>query len=813
MSRRIAEFILKTRLWWLAVILLITLGFIYEIAVNLTVQTKFPDLLPQKHPFIKFHNTFRTNFGGANMVVMAVTVKRGDIYNYETLSKIAALNEEMIFLPSVDRYKVYSIADQKVKNVIVDAWGIKAPSLMWPLAPKSPEGIKKLKDAIYSNDMYYGGYVSCDGKSALLLADFFEENINYNLLYTELEKLRKKYEDENHRISIVGMPLLLGLVNQLIKQTMIIGGLILIIILILLLCFFSFSRRLIFIPMLNGIINGIWGLGMFSVFRFNLEPLMIVIPLLLICMAISHNLQLIKRYTEEYNEKKGKFETAVSTLEKMLLPNLAGIITDAMGIFIIAICPIPVFQRFGIVCGIWALLTVVLSLILGCIMLSYFSVSEDRIKKHMNKVGLIDYFTKFCEKCAIGGIKWNWSVIIITIALLVGFGIYIPQVYFGDVHEGSSILWPDSRYNTDAKVINGPFTGLQNTLLVVLEGKEKIEAKKGLPPKGGIEEELHKEAFYAEKESKDYIKIVCLPEAVKMAEEFQRKMILHPAVGGSISFVDLLKKVTMLLYLQDRKWDVLPGDYYKGVQNLHIIENTSRPGELDAYYTSDKQAMSIKIFVRDHKGETVFSVMNYAKNVIKEIEKKYPEAKVRFRLAGGVIGVEAATLATLKSFQKISFIMAILLVFIINVISFRSFVAGILLTIPLLVSNYIVLAYMAIQKIGITVSSYPVFSIGIGLGVDFGIYILARIVDEAVMTKNFQVGISNAIRHTGTSVVYIALTLVGGTIFWYFSDLMFQAYMGFLVGMILLIDMLSAIIILPVVVNLIKPKFIMAKIG
>ncbi|MFH0811944.1 MAG: MMPL family transporter [Pseudomonadota bacterium] len=807
MSKKIGEFILERRVWILGLMLLITLFFIYEIVTKFTSYTNFADLLPQKHPFVKTHNDFRKTFGGANKIALAVTVKEGDIYNYETLSKIIAINEDMIFFPGVDRYKIYSIGDQKVKNVITDAWGIKAPSLMWPVAPKTPEGIKALKEAIFSNDLYYGGFVSLDAKSALMVADFFEEKLDYLKAFEALEELRNKYEDSKHIISIVGPPMILGFVESALHQTFAIFTVSFVAIIIMLWTLFR-SIRGVVLPLVAAVASAIWGLGIFAVLRLNLEPLMLVLPVLVSAMGVSHMTQVLQRYEEEYEVLRDVRESCIRTFDVLFVPNLASLLSEAFGIVLIAICPIPIFLKFGLICGLWALQTLLFTLVLGPPILSF--LPPPKIKSDMAHRSLLDrLFSSAAQHLSYRKIRW--PMVIGSIILCVVCGYVGRNAYYGDVHEGSSVLWPDSRYNQDAKLINGPFTGLQNPMLVVLEGKGEAYAKKTLPP--GADGEFHKQitekAHMFLKGKQDLKRVICFPEVLKMAEAFQRKMASLPEVGATESFVDLLKKITMLLYLDDPNWNVLPGDYHAAAQNLHIIENTGRPGELDRYFTSDKQAMSIMIYVKDHKGDTIRNVIVKAKEFIEQINKEYTsEIKVNFRLAAGVIGTEGAVNEVLEEANLITFVLAAIGVWAVCAVIFRSAVAGLILLVPLIISNFVAIAYMAWRMIGLTVSTFPVFSVGIGLGVDYGCYIYARIQDEYKAGRDLESAIMAAIAGTGKTVAYIVLTVVLGVGFWYFSDLMFQANMGFMIGFIMVINAFGALLVLPAVVSIVKPKSI-----
>ena len=261
MGRKLGELLIKYRIVVLVVMLLVTVFFLWKVNNQLESYTTFSDLLPQKHPYVVTHNDFRKTFGGANAIAIGVTVKEGDIYNYETLTKIINITDEVMWVPGADRYKVLSIGAQKIKNVRTSATGgIEAPSLMWPTAPKTPEGIKDLKRAIYSNDLYYGTFASIDGKSALITCDFFEEKLDYLAAFEVLQQIRKKYEDSKHIVSIVGTPMILGFVVSALNQTFFIFSITFIAIVIMLWTLFR-SLRGVVLPLVAALTSAIWCYG------------------------------------------------------------------------------------------------------------------------------------------------------------------------------------------------------------------------------------------------------------------------------------------------------------------------------------------------------------------------------------------------------------------------------------------------------------------------------------------------------------------------------------------------------------------------
>jgi hypothetical protein len=183
-------------------------------------------------------------------------------------------------------------------------------------------------------------------------------------------------------------------------------------------------------------------------------------------------------------------------------------------------------------------------------------------------------------------------------------------------------------------------------------------------------------------------------------------------------------------------------------------------------------------------------------------------AHVSYRLAGGAIGVQAAVNEVINQSQIWNLVLALGGVFLCVMIQYRSIAAGLILTIPLCISNLIAFALMGIYQVGLTVSTYPVSSIGVGLGVDYGIYFLSRLVEEKQQTGDLNEALVNTLKSNGKSIVMIATTLTIGLIFWVFSTLKFQAQMGALLAVLLFLNMCGALFLVPSLVAIFKPKFL-----
>ncbi|MBW1825324.1 MAG: RND transporter, partial [Deltaproteobacteria bacterium] len=179
--KKLADFIIEKRIWFLASIFLISLFFIYLLK-DLKVYTKYDDLLPQRHEYIKLHNRIRSQFGGANIVNMVLQVREGDIFNPTTLQKIRDITDELYLIPGTDRFKVLSIAVNLLVDMVITPSGLDFTPLMFPEVPQTPEEIESLREKIYAS-VFYGNFVWFDSKKTLITADFFEDEIDYSVVF------------------------------------------------------------------------------------------------------------------------------------------------------------------------------------------------------------------------------------------------------------------------------------------------------------------------------------------------------------------------------------------------------------------------------------------------------------------------------------------------------------------------------------------------------------------------------------------------------------------------------------------------------
>lgn len=774
--KRFAEFIIRRRLLVLIFLLIVTFFFAYQLK-GLKISTNFDDLLPQNHSYVKMHNTFREIFGGANFLVMMLSVKEGDIFNIETLEKLKYITEELEGVPGVDRYKITSIATRKMKDPKYTEWGLVSTPLMHPHVPRNAEEMKKLKEAIFSNELYYGSYVSYDTQHTLIFADFFEEELDYKIVYKELERLRRETEDQNTVLSIVGHPMHLGIVANMINMmNLIMAGTALLMPIILFIVFRSVWAMVI-IP-LSGVISGIWGLGLMVLLGYSLDPLIFVLPFLVSLMAFRHSLQLYNRYYEEFEKTNDPLEAVRVIIEKMFMPGLTSIVTDAFGIAIIGITPIPMLQKMAFVCAFWSIVTVIIGLIMTPILLSYIPISR-RFRKHMEKQRQIDRERKgFTNRFADWLGPWligrgRYYVIIIIVFILAFSWYWSEKLIVGDAQVGSNLLWPNSRYNIDSVRINRN-QPLINPMSIVVAG-----------------------------EVKNAVQNIQVMEDIDRFTQYMKK---HSGAVFIQNILNYIKTIGQKIHEDDPSWKSLPVDEATANYFFYVASTTGDPGDMDKFVDYEDRTTNIIIFFKDKTGPTIKQAVATAKKYIQEMADLGEMA--HYEMAAGVIGVEAAINECVADKQLQTLLIALLGVFVFCTLNFRSFKAGLILVIPLAISNFMAFAYMAINQIGLTISTLPVSAVGIGLGVDFGIYLLARYEEEKELNASgsLESALTRTIQTYSKSIINIALTLCLGLLVWLLSGLKFQAQMGLMLAIILFLNCLGAVFLVPVLVMVFRYK-------
>ena len=278
------------------------------------------------------------------------------------------------------------------------------------------------------------------------------------------------------------------------------------------------------------------------------------------------------------------------------------------------------------------------------------------------------------------------------------------------------------------------------------------------------------------------------------------------SAGGTITFTNMIKTIYMMFHEGHPKWKILPREPRDLGQIGYLIRNNAAPGEMDQYVDYEWNNATITCYYKDYSNALIKNTIAKAKAFIAE----NPSDKVHFRLAGGMIGILAAVNEEVEYSYWVSMIAVFSVVFLLCMLTFKSVKIAIILIIPLALSQVLSEVFMLIYGIDLNINSLPVAAIAVGIGIDYGIYLMSRIVEEYQERGDYDMANHVALLTTGKAIIFTATTLVAGVIFWVFLDLKFQAEMGLLLALLMLLNMVAALTIIPAMMPILKPKFRMS---
>ncbi|HQA09476.1 MMPL family transporter [Zoogloea sp.] len=764
---RLIDLILQHRVPVVSAILGFTCVMAY-LAGQIEVKTVFSDLLPRNHPYVEVNNQFKQTFGGSNMVSIMLEVEQGDVFNPTVLAKVRQVTQALQKVEGVDTYQIASLASKKMKEVRASTEGIESKPLMWPGLPKDAGEIAVLREAVLNNPLVYGPYVSIDMRATLITADFIDGAVDYVKAYKQIEEIADAARGDGVLVRVVGEPILYGLVNHYLGETLrifmvTVGALVVLLLLI------TRTWHGTVLPLVTGLVSAIWALGAAKLMHFHLDPLVIVVAFLITAQAISNSVQLVSRFDDEVAAGASSAAAAArASLLNLFKPGMLAIVADAGCVLVVALTPIPMLEKISYIGTVWILSIMLSAMVLTPVLLSWCGVK----KRYAHPINVYPLLQKILGLCAaIVTSKLRFAVVAGAAVLFAVSSIYAFHLKVGDANPGSPILWPDSIYNKDATAINQKFQG-SDRMFVVVAGKKE----------GALKE----------------------PAVLEGMERFQKYMEAQPEVGGSISLADILPAVKRVVREGNARYQELGGNADENGELVYMFVSGADPGDMDRFADPQAKNGAVTLFFRDHQGETIRTAIARVKEYV--ANNRLDDAE--FLLAGGLVGVLAAVNEVILAGQIESIAFALLVLVVCCMVTYRSTVAGMFFMVPVLLSNTLTFSYMAWKGIGMNINTLPVVALGIGLGVDYSFYIVDGIREELHHHKDVGRAIVKSIATSGKGVLITALTLVTSVVLWSFSSLRLQADMGVLIAIWLFISAASALFLMPAMVYVFRPEFI-----
>lgn len=741
--------------------ILLTIGLGYS-ALDLRVSSGFSKMIPVNHEYMQTFSDYKADFGGADKVLVAIKAREGDIYRKEVIDVVRAVTEELFYIRGVERSSLTSLVTPNVRYNEVVEEGFKSGNLV----PADFGGTQQELDQVRLNVLksdWVGRIVAADMTATMAVASLLPNDpetgrpLDLREVGDRLEEIRKKYESDLVSVHIIGFA----------KATADIAGgassvlvffVVAFFITAALLYWYSGSLMLTAWALVASLIPVVWLLGILPLVGMNLDPMSILVPFLIFAIGVSHAVQMTNAWKLETLRGHDGVTASRNCFLKLFIPGATALLANALGFMVIAVVDIEIVRELAYTSTIGVTVMILTNKILLPILLSYMKFSaRTATKLHGHETA----GWALWEKLGVLATPRGAVLPILAAVALTGVGIWqVGDLKIGDLGKGVPELRPDSRYNQDVETITSSFAIGVDLLQVIAEADGD-------------------DSPCVQREVQDKV------------EKFDFEMRQTEGVAAVRSLASFIRAVTQDFAEGWYAWRTLPESVPQIAQGIGMA---TRLG--NEYRNSKCTAMPISIYTTDHQATTI----NHIVERIKVFKAENDTDSLRFRLASGNVGVMAATNEVVEKADKWVNFTLFSAVALLCLATFRSGRITLCIILPLALVTLLCNATMAALGIGVKVNTLPVIALGVGVGVDYGIYLFERIKHEMQERgHSVQEAFVQALKERGTASVFTAVTMTISVMTWAFSTLKFQADMGILLAFMFMVNLFGAILLMPAI--------------
>jgi len=395
------------------------------------------------------------------------------------------------------------------------------------------------------------------------------------------------------------------------------------------------------------------------------------------------------------------------------------------------------------------------------ILLSYTGVSAAAAQRSLRAEGaeqkqpLWRWLDRFTER------HWAWGAVAVSVVLAAGGLVVSRHLAIGDLDPGAPELRADSRYNRDVAFVNAAYGASSDVLAVMVK-----------TPAGQCSQ-------YTTLNKIDML-------------EWQLRQLDGVETTNSLALLN--RRVLAGLNEGNPKW-------YEFLPNQDML-NTVTAGAPRGLYNDACSLLTVYVYLRDHKAQTLARVVDH----VEAFAKVNDTPETRFLLAAGSAGIESATNIVVKDAWRTMLLLVYGAVVLLSFVTFRSWRAVLVAVLPLMLTSVLAEALMVALGMGVKVATLPVIALGVGIGVDYALYILSITLAQLREGKSLSESYYRALLFTGKVVLLTGVTLAVGVITWVASPIKFQADMGLLLAFMFLWNMLGAMVLLPALAHLLLKR-------
>lgn len=881
--RRYARFVLKFRVTLVVLLILASLVLATQIP-KLDVRNDPDTLLPESNRYVATNLYAEQKFGMGNLMVFAVKVKDGDIFQPWFINKIQEIHNKLVALPHSRSPNFIDLAAQKIKYMNADENGLVFKRLIPTagISETNPELAKQqlafLEEGIRTNPVMAPMLVSmfradgtrctyedypkkeCIAKAAYVIGDYTDDVKTMYLPWVRQVRaiMEEARQDPRVEVLVAGEPYFLAwMLQDLVNHWYLFVMSVAIVVVILWLEFRDWRGAAF--PMLGVGATIAMTIGLMGFTQYKLTTMMVLTPMLLLAIGVGHSVQITRRYLNEY-AKSGDAHTAGEiAIAHMIVPATLSIVTDMVGFATLATVDISFYKDYAYF-GMFGMLTLLLTTTTMIpLLLMKFPPDLARLKMHEGH-SWESVVGGWLTKLVVGPGKW---LPIGVVAAIILASVHYTQIFRGTsddlmpgvekginyaraAFKGSSQTWKD------LVQLNQVMPGVIS-VSVPIRGKEPIKPecqrrddKGNLLPAGCHDSEtMPQQGIFND------------PDVLADIEKMENWMRAQPFIGYTGSYAQYIRLVNMLLATEvgqptDLKNLRIPDKAYllsinpdddrdpKRIVEMYngLLELMTSSGDMDSFVAKDwnegvilgfintmdprethQVTMDIQQYVEDHKNDVGFRKVNFGLRCADTSCDTGPKAKdgpdyVRPGV-GGFLGATEATREVAITNWLTGPLQTMLAIFVVASFMCRSSVISAILTLTLAITLF---AQYGLGGYFTKVENWSgnlafhlqvTLSIAMGLGVDYGIYMASRLREEMLVTgRNWLAALRNTQNTTGSAVLVSVVVLLGSFIPLVGTDLANTWGLAVYLTEALVIDVFTALMLVPLLVYWTRTKFV-----
>jgi predicted RND superfamily exporter protein len=815
---KLSQFILRFRIFILAVLLGVTVLLGYFALTNIKIDNTYGTMLPKDSQPKQEYELLRQSFEGSESLLI-FSVQTENLYKKENFNAWYEMGERIAAFPSIDSVLSEAHIYQLLKNTEEKKFYFDKVAKQ---NPESQEEVDSIKQIVRGNPFYNGFLFNKETNTSLMMVFVAEEVMRdiktANVLF-DVEAVAYEYEDKLGPVRISGMPHIRVAVGAKLKSELGLFIALSITVTSILLFIFFRSIKIVLICNIVVFIGVIWSLGSIGAFNFQLSILMVLIPPLIIVISIPNCIFLINKFHQEIISHGNKAKALSRVIQKIGNATFLTNLTTALGFSTFIFTNSERLSEFGIIASINILVVFLLSITILPIILSYSAIPKNKHLKHLEKQWLhlavekLEYLSLYKRRYIYLG-----SFLVVVFALIGIYQIKATGNITGDLPE-------DDQITTDLKFIEHNFGG-SIPFDILLDTKKPNSFHRRFEEIESVQDYLAETGHFSKSISAvDGIKIVNMAFSNGNPEKFEIPSVfklnkMQDYIENSVSetknstFLDSTQKITRI------SMQIVDTGSYKIKAIIEEIrpeiESRINPNQdyLTESYTKiitqsgEEKSNSIttmfaKVPAIESELFNMYSVDDFSEINIDEPSFNDSLDTAIKRNEWGVIITGTSVVASngtqyLVTNLFISLGIAIVMIGILMALLFRSWRIVIASLVPNFIPLLVTAGLMGYAGIPIKPSTLLVFSIAFGISVDDTIHFLAKFRQEMKIHRHdLRRCILVALRETGISMIYTSIVLFFGFLTFTFSQFGGTQALGMLVSLTLLIAMFANLMILP----------------